>query len=155
MKARIKFGLIVGGIGLILNICVCFMIGLCGPVVALLAGVIAGLLAAQQEVLTYKKDGALCGATAGGIAGALMLIGQVIAAIGTSVFYQYSNTPTIFGEVPAPTAGSDEQIFYYAGSLLGSFCYGLVGVTLSAIGGAITGYIATSESPNPTQEYYG
>ena len=49
MQPRIKMGLIVGVIGLALNVCVSGFIGLCGPLVSLLAGGLAGFLAAQQE----------------------------------------------------------------------------------------------------------
>lgn len=58
MQPRIRMGLIVGAIGLALNVCVAGFIGLCGPAVSLLGGVIAGFLAAQQEKAALKADGA-------------------------------------------------------------------------------------------------
>lgn len=49
MQPRVRIGLIVGAIGLVLNICVAGFVGFCGPFFSLLAGGIAGFLTAQQE----------------------------------------------------------------------------------------------------------
>ena len=49
MQPRTRIGLIVGVIGLVLNICVAGFIGFCGPVLSLIAGGIAGYFATQQE----------------------------------------------------------------------------------------------------------
>lgn len=156
MKARIKFGLIVGGIGLVLNIGVAVLMGICGPFVALIAGAVAGFLAAQKEALRVKKDGAQCGAVAGAIAGALLLIGQVIGGIGSLLLMQFADISTIFGEVPPPTADPTQQFIYYAAGLGMGLCIGLTGVVVAALSGAIAGYLGTSESSKgmPTMQEY-
>ena len=61
MKPRVKYGLIVGIIGLILNACVSAAMGLCGPFLALLAGAAAGFLAAQGEKAISQTNGARLG----------------------------------------------------------------------------------------------
>ena len=146
MKPRIKFGLIVGGIALVLNICVSAVMGICGPFTALIAGAIAGLLAARQETLGIKKDGAQCGAIAGAVAGALVLIGQLLGGVGVLIFTQMSNTSTLFGEVPPPTGDPMEQVIYYGVGVGVGVCIGLGGIVVSAISGAVAGYLATPET---------
>ena len=69
MQPRMRMGLIVGVIGLALNVCVSGFIGLCGPLVSLIAGAVAGFFAAQQEKLGTKGEGARAGAIAGAVAG--------------------------------------------------------------------------------------
>ena len=101
MKPRTRVGLIVGAIGLFLNICVSGFIGFCGPVFAMLAGGVAGFMAAQQEKLGIKGEGAKAGATAGGIAGGLMILGQLIGGVATLVYYQVAGADTLFGQVPS------------------------------------------------------
>ena len=64
MQPRTRIGLIVGMIGLVLNICVAGFVGFCGPFLALVAGGIAGFFAAQQEKPLTKNEGARLGATA-------------------------------------------------------------------------------------------
>jgi hypothetical protein len=61
MSTQVKFGLIVGTVGLLVNICVSTLLGICGPVMALLAGGIAGLLTAQAEQAATRSDGARSG----------------------------------------------------------------------------------------------
>jgi len=148
MKPRTKVGLIVGGIGLFLNICVSGFFGFCGPVFAMLAGGVAGFLAAQQEKLGVKADGARAGATAGGIAGGLMILGQLIGGVATLVYYQVAGADTLFGQVPSGGAGS---IGYYLGGIGTGICFGIVGAALAAGVGAGAGYLATQEQPTQGQ----
>lgn len=148
MQPRIRIGLIVGAIGLVLNICVSGFIGLCGPLVSLIAGGAAGFFAAQQEKLSTKNDGARAGATAGGIAGGLIIIGQLIGGIGALAYMQYSGMQTIFGQVPA--AGDPaSSIGYYLGGMGTGICFGLVGAALAAGAGAGAGYLGTPDQPPP------
>jgi hypothetical protein len=140
-------GLTVGAIGLVLNICVAGLVGFCGPVVALLAGGIAGYLTAQQEKLPARGDGARAGAISGAIAGALIVLGQIIGGVGALFYFQSSGINTPFG--PAPNLSSDPSslIGYYGGGLIASFCFGLVGTLLAAGTGAGAGYLGTTEQP--------
>lgn len=148
MKPRIKIGLIVGAIGLFLNICVSGIIGLCGPVFSMLAGGVAGFLAAQQEKLGVKGEGARAGATAGGIAGGLMILGQLTGGIATLIYYQVSGADTLFGQVPS---GGTPSIGYYLGGIGTGICFGIVGAMLAAGVGAGAGYLATQEQPTQGQ----
>jgi hypothetical protein len=49
LTPRVKYGLIVGAVGLVLNTCFSAIISCCGPLAALLAGAVAGALAAREE----------------------------------------------------------------------------------------------------------
>ena len=145
MQPRIKLGLIVGVIGLALNVCVSGFIGLCGPFASLFAGGIAGYFAASQEKLTTKADGAKAGAIAGGIAGAFMIIGQIIGGIIALTIQQNMGAVPFIG---AP--GSDfasQATFYLSGAATG-FCFGLLGTAFAAGAGAGAGYVATPDQPN-------
>ena len=64
MQPRTRIGLIVGVIGLVLNICVAGFIGFCGPVLSLVAGGIA-------TAVCFGVIGALLAAGAGALAGYL------------------------------------------------------------------------------------
>ena len=146
MQPRTRIGLIVGAIGLVLNICVSGFIGLCGPLVSLIAGGVAGFFAAQQEKPGTKSEGARAGATAGGIAGGLIIIGQLIGGIAALAYMQYSGMQTIFGQVPA-TGDPASSIGFYLGGLGTGICFGLVGAALAAGAGAGAGYLGTSDQP--------
>ena len=147
MKPRIRMGLIVGVIGLVLNICVSGFIGLCGPIFALLAGGAAGFFAAQQERLPTKGDGARAGATSGGIAGALIILGQIIGGMGALLFLQTSGVPTVLGSAPSVSGDPTTQIAYYASGLGTAVCFGVIGALLAAGAGAGAGYLATQDQP--------
>ncbi len=145
MTPRVKFGLIVGLIGLVLNVCISGLVGLCGPFAALLAGAVAGFLAAQQEKAMDKGNGARLGAAAGGIAGALVLIGQLLGVLGSLAFTQFSGAPPLFGSVPSPSADAPQQIAYYASGLGVGLCFGIVGLIAATLAGAAAGYVGTPE----------
>jgi hypothetical protein len=144
MQPRIKMGLAAGVIGLVLNICVSGAVGLCGPFVSLIAGGAAGFLAAQQEKLPTKRDGAKAGATAGGIAGALVIIGQVIGGIGALAYMQANNTQLPFGSLPSSGDPTETLIFYASGIGTG-LCFGIFGAVLATGVGAGAGYLATQD----------
>jgi hypothetical protein len=147
MQARTRIGLIVGVIGLILNTCVAGLFGFCGPVLALIAGAIAGWFAVRQEKPLTKNEGARAGATAGGIAGGLIIIGQILGGIGALVFMQASGSPTILGPLPELTGDPAAQVGFYAGGLGTALCFGIVGALLAAGAGAGAGYLTTTDQP--------
>jgi len=146
MQPRTRLGLTVGAIGLVLNVCVAGFIGFCGPVLSLIAGGVAGYLTAQQEKLPTKGDGARAGAVSGGIAGALIIVGQIIGGIGALVIFQTSGMPVPFGQVPNAGDPSMTAIYYGTGFVT-AFCFGLVGALLAAGTGAGAGYLGTPEQP--------
>jgi len=139
-----RIGLIVGAIGLALNVCVSAFIGLCGPVATLIAGGVAGYFAVSQEKPFSKTEGAKVGATAGAIAGVLMIIGQVIGGIIALTIQQNTGSVPFIG-----TPGSDmnSQIIFYLSGLVSGICIGLVGMALAAGAGAGAGYVGTSDQP--------
>lgn len=147
MKPRVKMGLAVGAVGLALNVCVAAFMGICGPLVSLLAGAAAGYLAVQQEKPTMKGEGAKVGAIAGAIAGGLVIIGQIIGGVGALAFIQYSGIQFGFGSVPQASSDPSLQAIYYLSGMGTAFCFGIVGALLAAGAGAGTGYVATSEQP--------
>lgn len=144
MQARTRMGLIVGAIGLVLNICVAGFLGICGPVVSLIAGGVAGYLAAQREQPFTKNEGARVGATAGGIAGALIIIGQLIGGVVSLAILQAAGMETVFGQLPTDPGS---QVGVYAGGIGGALCIGIVGALLAAGAGAGAGYLATPDRP--------
>ena len=146
MQPRIKMGLVVGAIGLAINVCVAGFVGLCGPIVSLLAGGVAGFLAAQQEKLPTKSEGAKAGAISGAIAGALVIIGQVLGGIAALAFMQASGMQVPFGQIPT-TADSSGMLVYYASGVGTGLCFGIIGAVLAAAVGAGAGYMATPEQP--------
>jgi hypothetical protein len=146
VKPRVKYGLIVGLVGLILNACVSAAVGLCGPFLALLAGGAAGFLAAQGERPNNPTDGARLGAVAGGIAGALTLVGQLLGGVGMLVLFQRSGLSLPIGTIPDLSADPSRQLMYYTSGLGVGTCLGLTGVVLAALGGAGAGYLGTPTS---------
>ena len=152
MQPRIRIGLIVGVIGLVLNICVSGFVGLCGPFFSLIAGAVAGFFAAQQEKLPAKGEGARAGATAGGIAGGLIILGQLIGGVGALFFLQANGAEMPFGQIPSTADPSSTQMIYYLSGAATALCFGVIGALLAAGAGAGAGYLVTSDTPvtNPT-----
>jgi hypothetical protein len=145
MQSRIRIGLVVGAIGLVLNICVAGFIGLCGPAVSLIGGAVAGFMAAQREKAATKSDGARLGATSGAVASGLILIGQVVGAVSALAYFQFSGTPLPFGAAPSLNAEPSQHIVYYASGIGTALCFGLIGAVLGALAGAATGYLGTPD----------
>jgi hypothetical protein len=137
VSAKVKYGLIAGGIALVLNICISTLFGICGPGVALIAGVAAGLLAVREE-----GGGARTGLIAGAIAGALVLVAQIIAGLGALILFQSTGMGQDFGLTPQ----LESQIGYWAGGLGAGLCFGIVDVALAAGGGAGAAALAGGKS---------
>ena len=147
MQPRTRIGLIVGGIGLVLNICVAGFVGFCGPFLSLVAGGIAGYFATQQEKPFTKNEAARVGATAGGVAGALIILGQLIGGIGALAYMQSTGAPTPFGQLPDLSADPAAQVGFYGGGIATALCFGVIGALLAAGAGAGAGYLTTSDQP--------
>jgi hypothetical protein len=148
MQPRTRIGLIVGVIGLVLNICVAGFVGICGPFLSLVAGGIAGYFATQQEKPFTKNHGARVGATAGGIAGGLIILGQIIGGLGALAFMQSSGATTPFGQLPDFSADPAAQVGFYGGGIATALCFGIIGALLAAGAGAGAGYLTTSDQPS-------
>lgn len=147
MQPKVKVGLLVGVIGLVLNVCVAGAFGICGPAVSLIAGALAGFFTARQEHPATKGAGAQSGAISALIAGALVLVGQVFGAVGALALVQFSGIKLAFGQVPPPSASPSVQAIYYLSGLGTGLCFGLVGLVMAAMAGAGTGYLGTSDQP--------
>ena len=145
MRPRIKYGLIAGGVGLVINAVVAMAVGICGPFVALLVGAAAGFFTAQQEKPLSKGEGAKAGLISGAVAGGLVLAGQILGAIGALLLLQASGAQTLFGSAPSTSSDEPSQMIYYLSGVGVAMCFGLFGVLMSALSAAGVGYIATSE----------
>jgi len=144
MQPRVKFGLIVGGVSFLVTACVSMAIGVCGPVVSLLGGAIAGFLTAKEEALPTQGDGAKAGAIAGAISGGIALLGQFLGgilalAVLPSLMESLGDT---FYQQQASGVG------YWAGGGVMMICMGLGGVITSLITGAAGGYFGTQPQQN-------
>ncbi|MGQ9683575.1 MAG: hypothetical protein ACUVX9_13635 [Anaerolineae bacterium] len=147
MKPRFSIGLIAGAVGLLVNVCVATAIGICGPVVSLLAGAAAGYFAARRQVPLTKSDGAKIGAMSGGLAGAVALVGQVIGALSALVLLQQMGAELPLGQLPGSGTAPGSQVGYYAIGAATGLCFGLVGVILAAGAGAGAAYLGTKAGP--------
>ena len=149
MSAKVRWGLIAGIVGLVINVCVATVFGLCGPLVSLLAGAAAGFMTVRAEAIPEKNEGAREGAISGAIAGALVLIGQLIGGAASLSIIQSSGTQSVFG-IPLPSGGTNQAAYYISGMVV-AVCFGLVGILLSAGAGAGAGYLASPQGPTPYQ----
>jgi hypothetical protein len=143
MSGRVKWGVIVGLVGMVANLVVSFVMGICGPLVTLLAGAIAGFLAARSEGPGPRVRSAQAGAVAGLLAGGLMLISQVVAGVAVVLFLQATGLPGLGGTIPAnPTVAA--QASFLVGALATGGCFGIIGLVLAALAGAAAGYLGGS-----------
>jgi hypothetical protein len=144
MQPRIKFGLIAGVIGLVVNVGVAAALGVCGPLVAALAGAAAGFFTARQEPAATQSDAARAGAVSGAVAGALVLVGQMIGAVIGLALIQASGISPVVGQTPGPNAPVAMTLTYYASGTIAGCCIGAVGIGLAAGAGALVAYLTTA-----------
>lgn len=150
MTVKIRWGLIVGVVGLVVNTLASLIFAFCGPIISFGIGIIAGFIVTQREPANSKGEGAQGGAITGLIAGAFILLGQMIGAIGNLVFAQMVEYEPIFGTLP--DLGSPEgQAFYWVIGIGVGLCFGLIDALACVLGGALIGYIRTPVASN-TQE---
>ena len=81
MLSKARVGLVIGIAGLILNGLVSGFSGITGPVIAIMAGILSGLIVNRSKRPSSKKDAARTGALAGGTSGCVVILGQVIGGI--------------------------------------------------------------------------
>jgi len=145
MSARIKVGLIYGGIGLVLTACMSTIVGICGPAVSLVAGALAGYFTVKQESPASQSEGGKAGAIAGAIAGALGIFGQIIGGILTLAVL-----PSIMEAMGNYNySGYSDQAAYWLSGAGTAFCFGIIGVVLAAIAGYATGYLTSNKPATP------
>lgn len=132
MKPRIRIGLIVGILGLILIVCISIFGRFSWvPIVFLLIGGVASFFTIRRERPNTKRDGVSIGATAGSIAGVLMIFGQFIGAALILL------APPTAAEIATP--GLSRQIGYEVGQATSnSIC---IGFPLNLIISICTSYL--------------
>jgi hypothetical protein len=145
MSPRIKIGLIVGAISLVLTTGMSLLVGLCGPVVSLVAGALAGYFTVKQESPASKSDGGKIGAIAGVITGAMGLIGQLIGSILALTIMP--SLMKLVGNTTFLNPSSAGEPGYWLGGLGTGFCIGLGGIVFSVLAGLGAGYISAQDKP--------
>ncbi|HMO59529.1 MAG TPA: hypothetical protein PKC19_19410 [Roseiflexaceae bacterium] len=145
MNPAIRNGLLVGGIGILINAAMSALLGFCGPFVTLIAGGVAGLLTARALAQTPRSPVATQGAVAGALTGGLMLIGQMIGAVGAVMIIQASGSPLLIGD--ASDIGTPA---FRVGAIGIAICFGIVGIIFGALAGAGAAYLAW-RNPEPPQ----
>jgi hypothetical protein len=156
MSGALKAGLIFGAIGLIAVIAVAFipLVGplLCGPLVAVIVGTIAGLYGVRWSAGT---PGISRGVLAGTLAGVGMLIGAVIAY--TILFGIVRSNPLVQEQIQEalrrqPDAQIDpaalDTLVGIAGPIAG-FCFGILNLLIALAFGALGGWLAVRNRPQP------
>ena len=156
MSGVLKAGLIFGAIGLIVVLAVAFIpaIGplICGPLVAVIIGVIAGFYGVRWSAGT---PGISRGVLAGTLAGVGTLLGAVIAY--TILFGMVRSNPIFQEQIQEalrqqPDAQIDpaalDTIIGIAGPAVG-FCFGILNLLIARAFGALGGWLALRNRPQP------
>jgi hypothetical protein len=142
MTAKVRWGVIIGIVGFFVNTIASLIFAFCGPIVSLGIGLIAGFIVSHKEPARTRGEGAQQGALTGLIAGAFILLGQIIGAIGNLVFAQMVEYEPIFGTLPE-LSSPEGQAFYWLIGIGVGVCFGLVDTLACVLGGALIGYART------------
>lgn len=142
MTAKVRWGVIIGIVGLFVNTIASLIFAFCGPIVSFGIGLVAGFIVSQNEPAPTRGEGAQQGALTGLIAGAFILLGQIIGAIGNLVFAQMVEYEPIFGTLP-DLSSPEGQAFYWLIGIGVGVCFGLVDTLACVLGGALIGYART------------
>ncbi len=143
MKPQIKFGLICGIAGLLLNLLLAPVMAVCTPLVSLFAGGIAGYFTAKQADLPVQRMGGLAGAEAGGLAGGIILLGQALGVIIAIALFQ-GGISGVSSYMPAASDPLWLRIFTLSSAPGVAACFGLGGAILAALAGMVVGYTGTN-----------
>jgi hypothetical protein len=156
MSGALKAGLIFGAIGLIVVLAVAFIpaVGplICGPLVAVIIGAIAGFYGVRWSAGT---PGVSRGVLAGTLAGVGTLLGAVIAY--TILVGMVRNTPMFQEQLQEvlrqqPDAQIDpaglDMLIGIAGPAVG-FCFGILNLLIALAFGALGGWLALRNRPQP------
>ena len=142
MTAKVRWGLIAGLVGLFINTLASLVFPFCGPIASFGIGIIAGFFVSQQEPATTKGEGAQDGAITGLIAGAFILLGQIIGAATNLAIAQTEQYGLIFGPLPDLSSPEGQAIYWLIGIGVG-LCFGLVDMFACVLGSALVGYFRT------------
>lgn len=154
MSGALKAGLVFGAIGLIVVLAVAFIpaVGplICGPLVAVIIGTIAGFYGVRWSAGT---PGISRGVLAGTLAGVGMLLGAVIAY--TILVGMVRNNPVFQQQLQEalrqqPNAQIDpaalDTIVGFVGPVAG-FCFGILNLLIGLAFGALGGWLALRNRP--------
>jgi hypothetical protein len=149
MSNRVRFGLIAGLIGLVVNLCASTPTACLGPFVALIVGAAAGYFTLQAEPPT-EGSAARLGASSGVIAGLLILVSHLIAAaVGPAVMLATQTQPFPYSfRLPQPGNGG-EMAMYWIGAIGTGLCMGVLSLGCAAGGGALAGSLVAPEEATP------
>lgn len=151
MTAKVRWGLILGIVGLFVNTLASLIFAFCGPIVSFGVGLVAGFIVSQNEPAPTRGEGAQQGALSGLIAGGFILLGQIIGAIGNLAFAQMVEYESLFGTLP-DLSSPEGQTFYWLIGIGVGVCFGLVDTLACVLGGALIGYVRTPAEIDRTEE---
>jgi len=149
MKPRLRIGLMVGAVALIVNLVVAFILGLCSPVLAAVAGAAAGWFTAREENSGNKGEAARAGALSGVVVGSLMLVGQILGGLVVLFLMQKFDLPVAFTGMKPSDMGGAESAGFYVGGLFSGVCFGLLDMAAAAGAGAAVGFLTTTPAEPP------
>ena len=157
----VKAGIIVAAVVLFISICGALLSPLIVPCGALLAGGAAGYLASTFENPTLKNDAVKKGLTAGAIASAGAVLGQIIGAALNSMLLGPEGAQRLLAQMGYQTgslSSSATTTAYWVGVVGSAVCLSAVNIVvatgLGALGGLLWWQIVGSTkqlaSPPPT-----
>jgi hypothetical protein len=152
-KNMYKSGLIVGIVTLLLALGTTLVFPFCVPCLALLVGLAAGYLAGVFEKPGSLEAARKNGAIAGAIGGAGALLGQIIGAAINGYMVGPENALQILQNFGFPTSTYMTPQLYWASTIGGNCCIGLISVLIMAgmglLGGLLWWSTAGSKSATP------
>jgi len=144
MKPEVKFGLIMGAVGLFANMIVAAIFGFCGPLFSIAIGAVTGFLLTTSNTFPDKSDAARSGGIAGLIAGVGLLVGQLIAVTVVLTLLPALGVEPLVGTAPTP-GRPDEFLAYAAGGAGVGLCCGVMDIFAAAGGSAGIAYLTAKE----------
>lgn len=144
MTARVRWGMIVGIVGMFVNTFASLVVALSGPILSFLFGIIAGFVVSRKEPATSKGKGAQQGAATGLIAGGLIFLGQLIGAVANLIYAQMPEYESLFGPFPTLTTPQGQTTYWLIGIGIGVL-FGLIDTLACVLGGSIIGHLLTKE----------
>ncbi len=142
----VKSGLIVGGISVILNLGIALFFPACSICVGILMGLLVGYLAGVFDLPLTSGDCARSGVGAGGIAGAIGLLGNLIGGVINAAVLSPSGNQMINDLLGLPPS---DPATIWGGQLGVACCIGLVNVVLMmglGAGGGVLWYQITGKN---------
>jgi hypothetical protein len=148
----IKSGLIIGVVTLLLVVVAAAGLSpLCAPCVAIILGLAAGYLAGVFDKPISSGDSAKKGAIAGGIAGVLGMLGNIIAGLINAVVLGSMGMMDSFNQILG--LPSSDPATVWIGQIIAALCIGIINLVLMAgigAGGGAIWYQITGKKRIPS-----